>query len=136
MRRALVVDGAIAVGPIHLFAPPMARDRYERVLIPRGSAAGHHVLYLRANDVPDLSPNFAGRSAERGGMTLGPDRLPVRVVVEAGALWAPPHVHRVPGGQQQAHRHAQWLWPPLWRPQAHLRPILGAHEARHFAIAL
>ena len=74
-RRGLVVDRAVAVGPVDVFDAAVARDRHQLVDVPGGAAAGHHLLDLRADDVPDLVPHLARRPAERARVALRADRV-------------------------------------------------------------
>src|SRR5690606_34437729 len=52
-RAAVVADGAVAVGPVDFLALAVPGDRHQLVHVPGGAAAGHHLLDLRPDDVPD-----------------------------------------------------------------------------------
>jgi hypothetical protein len=117
-RAAVVANGAVAVGPVDVLAPAVAGDRHQVVLCQVAPSPGHHLLDLRPDDVPDLVPHLAGGPAERARMTLRADRLAIGVVVQAGAVVAPPDVHRVAGIEQQPYGGAQRLTATSRDPRA------------------
>ncbi len=131
----LVVDRAVAVGPVDVLAPAMPGDRHQRVFVPGGAAASHDLIDLRTDDIPDLVPDLPGRLAERAGMPLRADRLAVGVIVEAGQIGPPPDIHRVSGVQHQAHGGAQRLRPGRRIAERRGGPIVGPHQPPHLAAA-
>ena len=116
----IFVDRAVAVGPVDLLQPAVPRHRHQLVLVPGGAAAAHHLLDLRADDVPDFSPAFATALAERARMALGSHRLAIGVVIELNEFRTPPDEHRVVGVEQNSHRRAQALRPVFRRLPADL----------------
>ncbi len=134
-RSRTVIDGPIAVGPIHVLPPAIASDGNERILVPGRSPAGHHLLNLGSDDVPDLVPHLAAPTAQRARMSLRSDRLTVGVIVKAEQLRSPPDIHRVAGVQQQPNGGAQRLRPFLRRAERMVGPVEGAHARTHFAAA-
>src|SRR3954451_11324547 len=55
----ILIDRAIAVGPVNLLQSAIARHRNELVLVPGRAATAHHLLDLRPDNGPDFSPALA-----------------------------------------------------------------------------
>src|ERR1700716_3462019 len=87
---ALDVDRSIAVGPPHILAPAVARDRHQTVLVPCRSFAGHDIVDLRPDNIPNLRPALAPALPQPAGVTLRSQGPPVCVVVELDQVRAPP----------------------------------------------
>ena len=85
----VLVDRAVAVGPVDLLQPAVARHRNELVLVPGRAAAAHHLLDLRTDDGPDFGPAFPPALTERARVALGSHRLAIGVVVELDQLAGP-----------------------------------------------
>ena len=135
VRRRLVVDRAVAVGPVDLVQPAEARDRHGPVLVPGRAAARHDEVHLMADQVPDLRPDLAARLAERPRVALRAERAAVGVVVEAEEVRTPPDVHGVPGVEDEADGGLQRPRPSLGRAQRRRGPVVRAHERAHLATA-
>ena len=133
--RIRVVQGAVAVGPVHVLQLAIAGDGDELVFVPGGAATGHHLLDLRTDDRPDFGPHLGAGPAERRGMALRANRAAIGVVVEAEQRGAPPDVHRVAAVEDQADADPQRLRPLLRRPERRLRPIVRPDERAHLAAA-
>ena len=131
--RGVVVDGAIAVGPVDVLQTAVAGDRDELVLVPGRPQAGPDLVDLRADDVPDLRPDLLGRPPEGSRMALRTDRGAVGVVVEAVARRPPEEVGRMAGVEDQPQRGLQRLGPGLSRAQRVRRPVVGPHKRAHLA---
>src|SRR5450631_2712964 len=89
----------------------MARDRNELVLMPRRTAAAHHLLDLGTDDVPDFRPALPSALTERARVALRSHGLTIGVIIELNELFAPPDEHWMVGIQQDAQRGAQTLRP-------------------------
>src|SRR3954447_12046756 len=92
---AVNIDRPIAVGPPHVLAAAVTRDRHQLIDMPGRSLAGHDVVDLGTDDVPYLFPARASASAQRTRMPLGTHRRAIGVVVELDQFGAPPDEHRV-----------------------------------------
>src|ERR1700722_1296776 len=101
MRGRLVVNRAVAIGPIYVVAPAMTGDRHKLVLVPSRAAPLHDLVNLRADDVPDFRPNLASGTTQGTGVSLRANRLAIGVVIEASAVLSPPDVHGMAGIQHQ-----------------------------------
>ena len=102
--------------------PAATGDRQQLVFVRRPLAAGHDLLDLRTQDVPDFVPAFPAALAQRGRVEFGSRGLAIGIVIELNELRTPPEQHRVVGIQQQAHSRPQALRPGLRRPQADSPP--------------
>lgn len=105
-RGVFVVDRTIAIGPVNLLVTSMTSYRHKLIFMPSRTSTSHDLFDLRADDVPDLFPHREGRFPQGARMPLRADRLPVRVVLEAGAFLAPKDKHRVPSVEHKAYRGA------------------------------
>ena len=128
----ILVDRAVAVGPVDLLQPAVPRHRNELVLMPGRAAAAHHLLDLRTDDGPDFSPAFPPALTERARVALGSHGLAIGVVIELDEFGAPPDEHRVVGVEQDPHRGAQALRPGFGRSQRTCRPVIGRASTRPF----
>ena len=131
VRRRLVVDRPVGIGPVDLLQPAMAPDRQALVLMPGGLAAGHHLLDLRADDVPDLDPGLAAGHAEDDGVLLRPQRGAVGIVIEAEVLRPPEQEDGVARGERGPHRGLQGGGPGFRRTEAGRRPVMRADAGSH-----
>ena len=61
VRDGLVVERAVAIGPLNVFQSAVAGDRHELVLVPGCSLTGHHLVDLGPDYRPDFGPNVARR---------------------------------------------------------------------------
>src|SRR5882757_8101230 len=129
------VDRTVAVGPVDLLQPAVARDRNELVLMPRRTAAAHHLLDLGTDNVPDFRPALPSALTERARMALGSHGLAIGVIVELNEFFAPPDEHRMVGIQQDAQRGPQTLRPGFRKPERTCRPVVGPGQAAHLPAA-
>ncbi len=67
----LLVNRAVAVGPVDLLDRAVAKDRDKLVDVPGGAIAAHHLVDLRTDDVPDLTPGILPGGAEDGRVLFG-----------------------------------------------------------------
>ena len=88
------IDGSVAVGPVDLLQRAVTNDRHELVFVPGRGVTAHHLVDLRADDVPDFRPGLLGGHAEDRRMFLRTQRAAVRIVVEAGEFRTPEDEHR------------------------------------------
>jgi hypothetical protein len=70
VRCCLVVDWTVAVSPVNDLASAVTGDGYKLVFMPCPTPTTHHLIDLRTNDVPNLTPNLARRTTERSWMTF------------------------------------------------------------------
>src|ERR1700739_4801983 len=131
----IFIDRTEAVGPVDLLQPAVAGDRYELVLMPRRTAAAHHLFDLGTDNGPYLGPAFAAALTKRARMALGSHGLAVGIIIELNELLAPPDEHRVVGVQQNPYRGPQTLRPGLGGPQRICRPVVCACERAHLPAA-
>ena len=80
-QRCIVVDWAIAVGPIDIFATAVTCDRDEVIFMPRRSPARHHLFDLGTDDVPYLAPDLARGPSQGSWVPFWANRPTIRVVV-------------------------------------------------------
>ena len=125
---SVVEHGRVAVGPVHVLDRAVAKDRNERVLVPAGPAAPHHVVDLGADDRPDLRPALATGLAHRGRMLADAEARHVGVVVDLDQVRSPPQEHRVTGAQHHRHRRLQRSRPAGHRPQGGSGPVDAADQ--------
>ncbi len=133
VRRILVIDRAVAVGPVDLVELSVADDRDEMVFVPGCSPAGHHQLDLRSDDRPNLGPHVAAARAEHRRVLLGADRCLVGVVVETQLFLAPEDEHRMVRHEHQADDRSKALGPVFRRAQTCSLPVMCADELAHLA---
>jgi hypothetical protein len=131
----VLVDRAVAVGPVDLLQPAVARDRNELVLMPGRTAATQDLLDLRADDRPDFGPAFPAALTECARVALRSHGLAVGFVIKLDELGAPPDEHRVIGIEQDTHRGAQTLRPTFRRPERTCRPVIGPRQRAHLPAA-
>ncbi|WP_223258533.1 hypothetical protein [Trinickia symbiotica] len=88
--RGVVGDGAIGNREMAFLDEPITVDLEEDVIIPGRGPATKGPVDQRADDVPDLLPALARRSAEGLRRVLLARNGPVGIVVELNVFRAPP----------------------------------------------
>ena len=51
-----LIDGTVAISPIHILQLAVANDGHELIFMPRRALPPHHLFDLRSYDPPNLSP--------------------------------------------------------------------------------
>jgi hypothetical protein len=97
-----------------------------------GARAGNDLREHRAERVPGLREDLAGRPAEGGGMLAADDGGP-GVVVDHDEVGPPEHRHRGDRLQHDAGGHRQGGGPSLRRAERAGRPIGRPHPHRRIA---
>src|SRR5215469_7352029 len=88
------------------------------------------------HDVPDLSPAFGCRPAQKSWVLCGPKNGYKPVVVELNQVRsAPPQYNRVARTQTNTYGGLKRFWPSLHRPQNSSRPVEAADKIAQFATA-
>ena len=123
---SLLADRAVGEGEVALLREALPLQREHQVLGEGGLSPREHRVEHGPDDVPDLRPALAPRLSQGRGM-LPADEVPVGVVVEHHQLRSPPHEHRHPGVEADAHRGAEALRPPRRVAQRRQCPVLAAH---------
>lgn len=132
----VVVDRAIAVGPVDLLQLAVAKNRQQLVLMPSGAIAAQHQLDLGLDRLPDFRPGLLARHAQDAGMFFRAQRRAVGVVVQADVLLTPEDEDRMQGRQSQAHHGFETGPPAIRRAQDRGLPVVGTDAPRHLTAAL
>ena len=130
----VVADWAVAVGPPDVFEPTVALDGQILVFVPCGVAPRHHLIDLRTDCNPAVTPELAAACAEGPRVpATAPQDVPVVVVVELDELGPPPEEHRVSRGEHDANGCPQALRPARDGSERRGCPVEGTAQCAHLA---
>ena len=133
MRCGRIVDGTVAIGPIHILKPAIARDGNELALMPGRTPPRHHLINLGTDGVPNLAPRLPGRDGQGS-----PDGAPGRSICGK---------HRCRGRRAADPRICTWddrcsasrgqscsgIEASRGSAQRGGGPVMGAHQRTHLA---
>jgi hypothetical protein len=119
---ARTADGRVGEREVGLLEAAAAHERHGLVLDVVRAPAGQHGLHHRADRVPGLREDLAGRGAERRGVLVG-DQRDVGLVVDEDELRPPQQRHGELGVQREIDGVAQRRGPRGDRPERRGLPV-------------
>src|SRR5262249_11791957 len=134
-EAAIVVrNGTVREGDVRLFRIALAKQDERQRLVVGARIPSPREIDARTDLMPYLRPDLGGRRPKRSRMPEV-EELRASVVVEIGELFAPPHEHRLPRGEDDPHARAEIVRPARRTAQGRPRPVERPHPARHVAVA-